>query len=89
MAFVNGLPYEELEQHQYKDGTAALETSVWRWGPNGGRFSNLEADKNIYGNGFLTAKVGPFLDTGKISDPIAALGSHEWLWDSWLNHGQG
>jgi len=44
MAFVNGRPYEELEQHQYKDGTAALETSVWRWGPNGGRFSNLEAN---------------------------------------------
>ncbi len=24
---------------------------------------------------------GPFLDTGKITDPTPGLGSHKWLWD--------
>ncbi len=46
-----------------------------------------EADKNIYGNGIVVLKLGPFLDTGKIdtgkiADPSAALGSHKWLWDT-------
>jgi tetratricopeptide (TPR) repeat protein len=43
--------------------------------------SNWEADKNAYGNGIFTVKVGPFLDTGKITDSSAGLGSHQWLWD--------
>ncbi len=43
--------------------------------------SNWEADKNVYGNGIFTVKLGPFLDTGKITDPSAGLGSHQWLWD--------
>lgn len=43
--------------------------------------SNWEADKNLYENGIVEAKTGPFLDIGKITDPIAALGSHEWLFD--------
>ena len=43
-AFVDGLPYADLEQHRYKDSTAALETSVGRFGPFGGRFSKAEAD---------------------------------------------
>jgi len=46
-----------------------------------------EADKNVYGNGLVVLKLGPFLDTGKIdpgrmADPSAALGSHKWLWDT-------
>ncbi len=46
-----------------------------------------EADKNIYGNGIVVLKLGPFvdtgkIDTGKIADPSAALGSHKWLWDT-------
>ena len=46
-----------------------------------------EADKNVYGNGIVVLKLGPFLDTGKIdtgkiADPSAALGSHRWLWDT-------
>jgi len=44
--------------------------------------SNWEADKNVYGNGIFTVKLGPFLDTGKITDESAALGSHKWLWDT-------
>jgi hypothetical protein len=43
--------------------------------------SNWEADKNVYGNGIFTVKLGPFLDTGKITDPSSGLGSHRWLWD--------
>jgi hypothetical protein len=43
--------------------------------------SNWEADKNLYGNGIVEVKLGPFLDTGQITDPSAALGSHKWLTD--------
>jgi tetratricopeptide (TPR) repeat protein len=43
--------------------------------------SNWEADKNVYRNGLLTVKLGPFVDTGKITDASPALGSHKWLWD--------
>ncbi len=43
--------------------------------------SNWEADKNVYGNGIFTVKLGPFLDTGKITDSSPGLGSHQWLWD--------
>lgn len=43
--------------------------------------SNWETDKKIYGNGIATLQLGPFLDTGKITDPSIGLGSHEWLWD--------
>jgi hypothetical protein len=44
--------------------------------------SNTEADKNIYSNGLLTVKLGPFVDAGKIADPFPPLGSHRWLWDA-------
>jgi tetratricopeptide (TPR) repeat protein len=43
---------------------------------------NLDADKIAYSNGFLTIKVGPFLDTGTISDPSGYFGSPKWLWDT-------
>jgi hypothetical protein len=43
--------------------------------------SNFEADKNVYRNGIFTVKLGPFLDTGKITDAAAGLGSQNWLWD--------
>jgi hypothetical protein len=41
-----------------------------------------ETDKNVYGNGIVALKMGPFLDTGEITDPFATLGSHKWLWDT-------
>lgn len=44
--------------------------------------ASWETDKNLYSNGIMTVKLGPFLDTGKISDPSTALGSHKWLWDT-------
>jgi hypothetical protein len=43
--------------------------------------ANWETDKDVYGNGIVTVKAGPFLDTGTITDPLSALGSHRWLWD--------
>jgi tetratricopeptide (TPR) repeat protein len=44
--------------------------------------SNWESDKNVYSNGLLTVKVGPLLDTGKITDPSSGLGSQKWLFDT-------
>ena len=43
--------------------------------------SNWEVDKNVYHNGIFGVKLGPFLDTGKITDSSPGLGSHKWLWD--------
>ena len=44
IAFVDGLPYADLKQHEYPDSTAALETSVGRISFRGGRFSKAEED---------------------------------------------
>ena len=41
-----------------------------------------ETDKNLYSNGLLTIRLGPFIDTGKITDPGGALGSQKWLTDT-------
>jgi hypothetical protein len=51
--------------------------------PLGGAYflSNWEADKNIFQDGLFTVKLGPFVDTGKITDPSSGLGSRKWLWD--------
>ena len=43
--------------------------------------ANWEIDKDIYSNGIVAVKAGPFLDTGTITDPLSGLGSHEWLSD--------
>jgi Tetratricopeptide repeat len=43
--------------------------------------SNWELDKNVYGNGLMRLKLGPFLDSGKITDSSGGLGSQTWLWD--------
>ena len=44
--------------------------------------ASWETDKNLYGNGIMTVKLGPFLDVGKMTDPETALGSPKWLWDT-------
>jgi len=44
--------------------------------------SNWEIDKNIYNNGLFGIKLSPFLDSGKITDPLPGLGSSKWLWDT-------
>jgi hypothetical protein len=46
--------------------------------------SNWQIDKDIYHNGFFSLKLSPFLDTGKITDPLPGLGSRQWLWDTGL-----
>ncbi len=53
-------------------------------GPIGRNYfvSNSEVDKNIFRNAWIGLKVGPFLDTGTISDPLPGLGAHKWLWDT-------
>jgi hypothetical protein len=52
--------------------------------PLGRRYflANWEMDKNIYGNGFFTVKLGPFLDNGAVADSSGLFGSRQWLWDS-------
>jgi len=43
---------------------------------------NTDFDKILYNNGFLTLKLGPLLDTGRIYDPSGFFGSPKWLWDT-------
>lgn len=43
---------------------------------------NWELDKNLYGNGIVKLQIGPFFDTGKITDPGTSLGSQKWLFDT-------
>jgi hypothetical protein len=43
--------------------------------------TSWETDKNVYGNGLVTLKLGPFLDIGKITDSSTTLGSRKLLWD--------
>jgi tetratricopeptide (TPR) repeat protein len=52
--------------------------------PLGRRFflANWEIDKNIYQNGFLTVKLGPFVDNGAVADSSGLFGSQRWLWDA-------
>jgi hypothetical protein len=54
--------------------------------PLGRRYllANWEMDKNVYGNGLVDVKIGPFLDSGAIADSSGFLGSRGWLWDSGL-----
>ena len=54
--------------------------------PLGRRYflANWEMDKNLYGNGLFTVKLGPFLDNGGIADSSGLVGSRGWLWDSGL-----
>jgi hypothetical protein len=52
--------------------------------PLGRRYflANWEVDKNVYANGLVTVKLGPFVDTGAIVDPSGLFGSRRWLWDT-------
>ncbi len=44
--------------------------------------SNWEMDKNVYNNGLLGLKLGPFMDTGKMFDTTVALATPKWLCDT-------
>ena len=46
--------------------------------------SNSDIDKVVYDGGFLLVKVGPFVDTGDITDPSQFFGSPKWLTDTGL-----
>ena len=52
--------------------------------PLGRRYflANWDVDKNVYGNGFFTVKLGPFVDSGAIADSSGLFGSRRWLWDT-------
>ena len=54
--------------------------------PLGRRYflASWEMDKNVYGNGLFSVKLGPFLDSGAIADSSGFFGSPGWLWDSGL-----
>jgi hypothetical protein len=51
--------------------------------PLGRRYflSNWEIDKIVYENGVFSAKVSPFLDTGRMDFSLGP-GSGKWLWDT-------
>lgn len=44
--------------------------------------SNWETDKNVWSNGLVTVKVGPFVDTGRITGLASTLSTQQWLWDT-------
>jgi hypothetical protein len=52
--------------------------------PLGRRYfvSNSEFDKRVWSNGLIAVKAGPFVDTGKITDSLAYLGTQKWMWDA-------
>jgi tetratricopeptide (TPR) repeat protein len=52
--------------------------------PLGRRYflANWETDKNVYSNGLLTVKLGPFLDTASIADSSGLFGAQRWQWDT-------
>lgn len=57
-----------------RKGSAPLGTNY--------ELSNLETGKNIFSNGLVKFKLGPFIDIGKISGGAAALSSGGWLIDA-------
>src|SRR6202011_5537616 len=42
---------------------------------------NWDMDKNVYSNGLFTVKLGPFVDSGKITDAAGLFGAGECLLD--------
>jgi tetratricopeptide (TPR) repeat protein len=44
--------------------------------------SNWETDKRVYSNGLVTFKLGPFLDTGRITGKPVNVAREQWLWDT-------
>jgi hypothetical protein len=46
--------------------------------------SNFAALRDVSPISIVHIKVGPFVDTGDITDPLPQFGSHKWLWDAGL-----
>ena len=57
-----------------RKGSASLGRTYFLW--------NLELDRKIYDAGFFKIKLGPFLDSGRITDSAGVFGSQRWLWDT-------
>ena len=90
-ATLGSVPFDELFQLGVE-----RDNDLWlrgHAGTNGGRkgaaplgrryfLANWELDKNVYSNGLLSVKVGPFLDTGNIADSSGLFGSQRWQWDT-------
>jgi tetratricopeptide (TPR) repeat protein len=88
---VGDVPFDELfmlglnpDGDQWMRGHIATRDGRKGSGPLGRNYflSNWEADKNVYHNGLINLKLGPFVDTGKVTDSLPGLGSHKWLWDA-------
>jgi hypothetical protein len=43
---------------------------------------NWDMAKNVYSWSIMTFAVGPFVDTGTITDPTGDFGAPKWLWDT-------
>ncbi len=61
--------------HRGRRGSAPLGTRYF--------LSNWELDKDVFKKSFVSVKLGPFVDTGKITGPDT-FGSDKWLWDTGL-----
>jgi hypothetical protein len=46
--------------------------------------SNFAALRDVSPVAIAHIKLGPFVDTGNITDPVPQFGSHKWLWDAGL-----
>jgi hypothetical protein len=44
--------------------------------------SNWDTAKNLYSNGLITLKLGPFVDLGKVNGPASTLAPQKWLVDA-------
>lgn len=44
--------------------------------------SNFDANRKLWSNGMIAVRLGPFVDTGKITDSIDSLGTQKWLLDA-------
>jgi tetratricopeptide (TPR) repeat protein len=87
------VPFDELfvvgfdrDNDLWMRGHPALRNGQKGNAPLGRNFLlvNWEMDKIAYNGPFFTVKVGPFLDSGKISDPSGYFGSPKLLWDTGL-----
>jgi hypothetical protein len=74
----------ERDNDLWLRGTAGTTDGRKGSAPLGRRYflANWEVDKNVYGNGFFTLKLGPFVDNGAIADSSGLFGSQRWLWDT-------
>ena len=59
-----------------RKGSAPLGRTYFLW--------NSDFDRVIYDAGVLKIKLGPFLDSGRITDSSGVFGASRWLWDTGL-----